>query len=143
MVDVTDKPVVHRSAEAAGKIYLSGTTIKEIKSGKIKKGDPLLVAEVAGMNAAKQTHLLIPHCHQLPLDTVGITFEISEDSIEAQCLVKAQARTGVEMEALVGVTIALNTLWDMVKYLEKNAEGQYPATRISDIRVLHKKKSAY
>ena len=142
MVDVTDKPVVHRSAEAAGRIYLSPTTIKEIKSGKIRKGDPLLVAEVAGMNAAKQTHLLIPHCHQLPLDTVGITFKISEDSIEAQCLVKAQARTGVEMESLVGVTIALNTLWDMVKYLEKNAEGQYPTTRMSDIRVLHKKKGS-
>jgi cyclic pyranopterin monophosphate synthase len=142
MVDVTDKPVVHRSAETAGRIYLSPRTIGEIESGKIRKGDPLLVAEVAGMNAAKQTHLLIPHCHQLPLDTVGITFEISEDFIEAQCLVKAQARTGVEMEALIGVTIALNTLWDMVKYLEKNAEGQYPSTRISDIRVLHKKKSA-
>jgi cyclic pyranopterin phosphate synthase len=100
------------------------------------------VAEVAGMNAAKQTHLLIPHCHQLALDTVGITFEISEDSVEALCLVKAQARTGVEMEALVGVTIALNTLWDMVKYLEKDVEGQYPATRISEIRVIEKRKSA-
>jgi cyclic pyranopterin phosphate synthase len=141
MVDVTDKPVVHRSAKAAGRIHFLPTTIKEIKSGRIRKGDPLLVAEVAGMNAAKQTHLLIPHCHQLPLDTVGVTFEISEDSIEALCLVKAQARTGVEMEALVGVTIALNTLWDMVKYLEKNVEGQYPATRISDIRVIEKRKS--
>jgi len=142
MVDVTDKPVVHRSADAAGKIYLLPTTIGQIKSGKIKKGDPLLVAEVAGMNAAKQTHLLIPHCHQLPLDTVGITFKISETHIEAQCLVKAQARTGVEMEALVGVTIALNTIWDMVKYLEKNSEGQYPDTRISDIRVIQKRKNA-
>jgi cyclic pyranopterin phosphate synthase len=142
MVDVTDKPVVHRSADAAGRIYLLPTTIGQIKSGKIKKGDPLLVAEVAGMNAAKQTHLLIPHCHQLPLDTVGITFKISETHIEAQCLVKAQARTGVEMEALVGVTIALNTIWDMVKYLEKNAEGQYPDTRISDIRVIKKRKNA-
>ena len=142
MVDVTDKPVVHRSAEACGRIYLSPTTVKEIRSGRIRKGDPLLVAEVAGMNAAKQTHLLIPHCHQLPLDAVGVTFEISDESVEAQCLVKAQARTGVEMEALVGVTMALNTIWDMVKYLEKNAEGQYPATRISDIRVTHKRKSA-
>ncbi len=142
MVDVTDKPVVHRSAKAAGRIHLSPTTINEIKSGKIRKGDPFLVAEVAGMNAAKQTHLLIPHCHQLPLDTVGVSFEISGDSIEAQCLVKAQARTGVEIEALVGVSIALNTIWDMVKYLEKNAEGQYPVAHITDIRVMHKKKEA-
>ena len=142
MVDMTDKPVVHRSAETAGKIHLFPTTIKQIKCGKIRKGDPLLVAEVAGMNAAKQTHLLIPHCHQVPLDTVGVSFSVAEDAIEALCLVKAQARTGVEMEALVGVTMALNTLWDMVKYLEKDVDGQYPATRISDIRVIHKRKSA-
>jgi cyclic pyranopterin phosphate synthase len=98
MIDVTDKPVVHRMAEAAGKIHLSPETIEVIQTGKVKKGDPLLVAEVA------------------------------------------QARTGVEMEALVGVSIALDTLWDMVKYLEKNAEGQYPHTRISDIRVIQKRK---
>jgi len=142
MIDVTEKPVVRRLAEAAGKIYLSRDTIEVIKAGKIKKGNPLPVAEVAGMNAAKQTHLLIPHCHQLSLDTVGITFEISDDFIEARCVVKAQARTGVEMEALVGVSMALNTIWDMVKYLEKNAEGQYPVTRIADIRVLQKHKAA-
>jgi len=63
MIDVTEKPVVRRLAEAAGKIYLSRDTIEVIKAGKIKKGNPLPVAEVAGMNAAKQTHLLIPHCH--------------------------------------------------------------------------------
>jgi cyclic pyranopterin phosphate synthase len=140
MIDVTDKPVVHRMAEAAGKIHLSPKTIEVIETGKVKKGNPLLVAEVAGMNAAKQTHLLIPHCHQLPLDTVEVSFRISGGSIEARCLVKAQARTGVEMEALVGVSIALDTLWDMVKYLEKNADGQYPHTRISDIRVIQKRK---
>ena len=92
------------------------------------------------MNAAKQTCLLIPHCHQIPLDTVSVGFDIHKDHIEARCLVKAQARTGVEMEALVGVTAALNTLWDMVKYLEKDGAGQYPETRISDVRVLRKEK---
>ena len=141
MVDVTEKPVIRRRAEAAGKILLSQKTIEEIKAGRIKKGDPLQVAEVAAMNAAKQTHLLIPHCHQIPLDTVGVDFQVSGDSIEARCSVSAQARTGVEMEALVGVSMALNTLWDMVKYLEKNEQGQYPATRIIDIRVLKKEKS--
>ena len=140
MVDVTEKPVVLRKAEAAGKIFLSAKTMEAIRSGKIKKGDPLPVAEVAAMNAAKQTHLLIPHCHQISLDTVRVQFEISSEFIEATCLVKAQARTGVEMEALVGVSMALNNLWDMVKYLEKNEEGQYPATRITDIRVLKKEK---
>ena len=140
MIDVGEKPVIKRQAEASGKIFLFPTTIDEIKNGRIKKGDPLLVAEVAAMSAAKQTHLLIPHCHQIPLDTVNVTFEVSKESIEVRCFVSAQARTGVEMEALVGVSMALNTLWDMVKYLEKDHQGQYPSTRIGDIRVLRKEK---
>lgn len=140
MVDVTEKPIIRREAEAAGRVFLSEKTINAIKAGEIKKGDPLLIAEVAAMNAAKQTHILIPHCHQIPLDTVGVNFQVSKDVIEARCLVSAQARTGVEMEALVGVTMALNTLWDVVKYLEKDEEGQYPSTRISDVRVIRKIK---
>lgn len=142
MVDVTDKPIIRRAAEAVGRVLLAPSTIKEIRTGNIKKGDPLPVAEVAGMNAAKQTHLLIPHCHQIPLDMVKINFEITEDFIEVRCMVRAQARTGVEMEALVGVSIGLNALWDMVKYLEKDEEGQYPETRITDIRVIKKEKGA-
>ncbi len=141
MVDVADKPVIKRHAEAAGKIQLSPDTIAKINANEIRKGDPLLIAEVAAMNAAKQTHLLIPHCHQIPLDTVSVIFEVSKDSISAKCIVKTHARTGVEMEALVGVSIALNTLWDVVKYLEKDEQGQYPHTRISDIRVVKKKKN--
>ncbi|MCP4664959.1 MAG: cyclic pyranopterin monophosphate synthase MoaC [Deltaproteobacteria bacterium] len=140
MVDVTEKPVIRRQAEAAGKILLSHDTIRRIKDKEIKKGDPLTVAEVAAMNAAKQTHLLIPHCHQIALDAVTLHFEVSVESVEARCLVRAQARTGVEMEALVGVSAALNTLWDMVKYLEKDERGQYPGTRITDIRVVRKEK---
>jgi len=115
MVDVTEKPVVRRMAEAAGRIVLAPGTIQKMEGGEIKKGDPFLVAEVAAMNAAKQTYLLIPHCHQIPLDTVKVTFEIGEAGVEAKCLVRSQARTGVEMEALIGVSVALNTLWDMVK----------------------------
>ena len=140
MVDVSEKPIIHRLAEAAGRIFLSPETIGTIREGKIKKGDPLLSAEIAAMNAAKQTYLLIPHCHQIPLDTVKVTFEIGEAAVEARCLVRSQARTGVEMEALIGVSVALNTLWDMVKYLEKNEQGQYPSTMITDIRVLKKEK---
>ena len=140
MVDVTDKPIIKRQAKTVGKIFLSPDTIVKIKKGEIKKGDPLSVAEIASMNAAKQTHLLIPHCHQIPLDMMKVNFEVSEDCIEATCVVRAQARTGVEMEALVGVTTALNTIWDMVKYIEKDGEGQYPFTRIADIRVVSKEK---
>lgn len=140
MVDVGEKAVVRREAEAGGRIVLMPDTIRKIEKGEIKKGDPFPVAEVAGMNAAKQTHLLIPHCHQISLDMVSVTFQISEEGIEALCVVKALARTGVEMEALVGVTAALNTLWDLTKYLEKDDRGQYPGTRITDIRVLRKTK---
>jgi cyclic pyranopterin monophosphate synthase len=140
MVDVSGKPVILRRAETSGKIFLSGNTIDVIKADGVKKGNPMPVAEVAGMNAAKQTHLLIPHCHQIPLDMVRVEFQIMDDHIEARCTVSAQARTGVEMEALVGVSIALNTIWDMVKYLEKDENGQYPDTRITDIKVLIKKK---
>ena len=140
MVDVSDKPIVRRMAEAAGRILLSDRTIEEIKAGRIKKGDPLQVAEIAGMSAAKQTHMLIPHCHQISLDMVRVEFQIFDNSVEAKCSVIAQARTGVEMEALVGVANALNTLWDMVKYLEKDEQGQYPTSRITDIRVLLKRK---
>ena len=141
MIDITEKPIVYRRATASGRIHLSRGTIDHIKAGKVKKGDPLLVAEVSAMNAAKQTHLLIPHCHQIPLDTVRVDFEIAGESIGATCLVSAHAKTGVEMEALVGVSAALNTVWDMVKYLEKDDQGQYPDTRITDIRVDKKEKS--
>jgi len=140
MIDITEKPVVRRMAQASGRIILSSKAVEEIRAGRIKKGDPLQVAEVAAINAAKQTHLLIPHCHQIPLDSVSIQFKINDDSIETVCTVKAQARTGVEMEAVIGVSIALNTLWDMVKYIEKDSKGQYPYTSIADIRVLTKKK---
>jgi cyclic pyranopterin phosphate synthase len=140
MIDITEKPVVRRMAQASGRIILSSKAIEEIRAGRIKKGDPLQVAEVAAINAAKQTHLLIPHCHQIPLDSVSIQFKINDDSVETICTVKAQARTGVEMEAVIGVSIALNTLWDMVKYIEKDSKGQYPYTSIADIRVLTKKK---
>ena len=140
MVDVTGKPVIRRLAEAAGRISLSPDTISKIRGNDIKKGDPLLVAEIAGMNAAKQTHLLIPHCHPLPLDMVRVSFQLGEDHVEARCVTRAQARTGVEMEALVGLSIALNTIWDMVKYLEKDEKGQYPSTEISAIRVIRKEK---
>ncbi|HIJ36833.1 MAG TPA: cyclic pyranopterin monophosphate synthase MoaC [Deltaproteobacteria bacterium] len=140
MVDVTEKPIVKRQAEAVGKIILSPQTVIKIKKGEIRKGDPLLIAQVAALQSAKQTSILIPHCHQIPLDSVEVDFNVFEEAIEVRCIVKAQARTGVEMEALVGVSAALNTLWDVVKYLEKDQEGQYPSTMITDIRVVRKEK---
>jgi cyclic pyranopterin phosphate synthase len=142
MIDITGKKVVLREAIASGRIGLSAETIKKIKEKNIKKGDPLMVAEIAAINAAKETSLLIPHCHQIPLNTVELNFSIGDDFIETNCLVKAEAMTGVEMEALVGVSMALATIWDMVKYIEKDKNGQYPYTSIYDIKVLKKTKNS-
>ena len=142
MIDITGKKILSREALASGRIILSEKTLIKIRENQIKKGDPFLVAEIAAMRAVKETSLLIPHCHQIPLNTVQLSFSIENDFIEVICLVKAEAMTGVEMEALVGVSIALATIWDMVKYLEKDDKGQYPSTRISDIKVLKKVKKA-
>ena len=140
MIDITGKPVVYREATASGKIFLKKDTIEKIKTGKIKKGNPLEVAQIAAINAAKQTHQIIPLCHQLLLTSVAVDFKINDDCVEATCTVKVDSKTGVEMEALVGVSIALNTIWDMTKYLEKDENGQYVSTKIEGIRVLNKIK---
>lgn len=135
-----EKPKVKRVATAKGEIILKSDTLQEIRKGTIKKGDPLFCAEIAGILAAKRTWELLPHCHQIPLDTVSFSFELKEDRVVVSCTVKAHWTTGVEMEALVGVSMALNTIWDMVKYLEKDSDGQYPHTSISQIVVTGKEK---
>ncbi len=140
MVDITEKEAVPRTAEAVGRITLKKDTIKAIKEGKVKKGDPLAVAEIACIQAVKRTPDLIPMCHNIPIGTVNAYFDIVDDHIEARCRVSTTYKTGVEMEALTGVSIALLTIWDMVKYLEKDESGQYPSTKISDIRVIEKRK---
>jgi len=141
IIDISDKPCVHRTAEAVGKIILSQATIDAIKNNTVKKGNPLAVAEIAGMNAAKRTSDLIPHCHQLALNAVTLDFNVMNDGVEANCKARAYGRTGVEMEAINGVLIALSTIWDMVKYLEKDPAGQYPYTSIEHVRVIKKEKS--
>ncbi len=141
MIDISGKKNVEREAMATGKIRLRRKTIDEIKKGKIKKGDPIKVAEVAGMLAVKNTSSSIPHCHPLPIESINFDFFVDEDAIEVKCRVKANYKTGVEMEALHGVAIALLTIWDMVKYLEKDEEGQYPYTAIEEIKVLEKVKN--
>lgn len=140
MVDVSGKEVVHREAEAVGKIQLKKGTVDAIKAGKVKKGDPLSVAEVASILAVKRTPETIPLCHPIPITSVTMEFQLGVDCIEARCRVTADYKTGVEMEALAGVTAALLTIWDMVKYLEKDKDGQYPSTAIAGIRVVEKRK---
>ena len=140
MVDITPKPEVYREATAKGRIKLKPETISLIKKGKIEKGDPLNVAKVAGILAAKNTSMLVPLCHPLSLTNVNIDLIVKNSAVEVEATVKTKARTGVEMEALVATSVALLTVWDMTKQYEKDAKGQYPGTAIQDIHVVRKVK---
>jgi len=143
MIDVSDKEDVERAARACGEIRLSRVSLDAIREGRIKKGDAIECARIAGTIAVKKTHELVPYCHQVPLDFIGFEFCVGEQGVSCTCEVRAHYRTGVEMEALLGVEIALLTIWDMVKYLEKDADGQYPSTEMLGIKVLEKKKGIY
>ncbi len=142
MVDISDKPVVFRKASASGKITLKAGTVTAIRKGEIRKGDPLTAARLAAIAAVKKTPELLTFCHPIPIDSVEVDFEVGDESIEVKVTAAAWAKTGVEMEALVGATNALNTIWDMTKYLEKDRAGQYPTTRITEVRVTEKTKLA-
>jgi len=122
MVDVSNKEITHRKALAVGEIILSLEVIEMIKSKKMPKGDPLAIAEVSGINGVKKTSELIPLCHPLPLDHISIHTEIDESkhSIIVYCLVSANSKTGVEMEALSGVNSALLAIYDLSKIVEPN-----------------------
>lgn len=142
MVDVSKKGVSHRTADAYGRIDLKRETIRAIRERIIDKGDPLAAAQIAAILAVKKTPEIIPLCHQIPITSIKVDFDVRDCSIEVGCHVEADYKTGVEMEALVGASVALLTIWDMVKYLEKDEGGQYPTTSITNIRVVKKKKES-
>ncbi len=143
MVDITNKEPVLRIARARGTIVLKSTTIDVIKSGAVKKGDVFETAKIAALLAVKKTPELIPHCHPIPIEAVNFNYKVHGNRIDVECEVKAHYKTGVEMEAITGVSVALLTIWDMVKYLEKDENGQYPMTQIKDIEVVEKKKVSH
>ncbi len=141
MVDVSGKPEILREATATGIIKLKPETISLIQEGKIAKGDPLCTAKIAGILAAKKTSELVPLCHPLPLTKVEVETVVADKSaVKVTALVKTKAQTGVEMEALAAVSVALLTVWDMTKQYEKDVHGQYPSTVIEDIHVIKKFK---
>jgi len=119
MVNVTNKDITHREAIAEGMIELQKHTLEMIKQFEIKKGDVLTVAQIAGIQAAKQTAALIPLCHPLLLNHIEVKFEILDNAIKAQSNVKCDGKTGVEMEALTAVTVSLLTIYDMCKAVDK------------------------
>ncbi|MEN2999908.1 MAG: cyclic pyranopterin monophosphate synthase MoaC [Acidilobaceae archaeon] len=141
MIDVSSKPAIVREAVASGKIYLRGETLRRIREGKVEKGNVEAVASTAAILAVKNTPQILPLCHPIPITSVKVSFEYGEDHVKARVEVKSKAETGVEMEALTGVTAALLTIWDMVKAYEKDEQGQYPFTRIGEVVVEKKVKA--
>ena len=141
MVDITAKGEVIREARATGKIFLKHETLRAIREGTVVKGNVLATAMVAATLAVKETPRLIPMCHTILISGVEVIFKETEDYIRADVFVRSRGQTGVEMEALTGVGIALLTIWDMVKSAEKDEAGQYPLTRIENIRVVEKRKA--
>ncbi|MEM1524685.1 MAG: cyclic pyranopterin monophosphate synthase MoaC [Nitrososphaerales archaeon] len=140
MVDISKKEAIYREAIATGQIYLKPETIKLIKQSKVEKGDPIQIATLAGIQGAKFTYLLIPLCHPIHIEGVDIESKIDDSCITITARVRSTDKTGVEMEALTAVTIALLNIWDVVKMYEKDENGQYPTTIINNVRVIKKVK---
>lgn len=134
MVDISDKIPCLREAIAEGKILMQPETIQRIRDNGFKKGDVLAVARIAGIQAAKQTQLLIPLCHQIPLSKIAVDFVVEDTAIHITATAKTTAATGVEMEALTAVSLAALTLYDMCKAVDKNM-------RITDISLQSKTKT--
>src|SRR5262245_23191615 len=132
MVDVSEKPVTTREAVARGRIMMSREAIRQIRSGTVKKGDPLQAARLAGIMAAKHTASVIPLCHPLPLSHAGVTLTPLANGYDIEARVRTTAQTGVEMEALHAVAVAALTIYDMIKAVDKRMV-------ISDIRLVEKR----
>ncbi len=141
MVEVSAKKEVKREAWAEGELILQADTLAAIRLGNIKKGDPLQVARVAAIQAVKDTPRILPLCHPIPITGVDVEIQVLEKSVRVTCRVSCCYKTGVEMEALTAVSAALLCIWDMTKYMEKDGHGQYPDTRMENIRVIKKLKS--
>lgn len=133
MVDVSDKGTQDRMARATGKISLNAETVALIRDNQMKKGDVLTVAEIAGIQAAKQTPFLIPLCHPLQLTKVDVKAELSDQGVTVYSMARCIGQTGVEMEALTAASVALLTIYDMCKAVDKNMV-------ISDITLIEKTK---
>ncbi len=134
MVDVSAKPPIKRRARAAGRIWMAPETVALVRDGLIKKGDVLAVARIAGIGAAKKTSELIPLCHGIRIDCITVDFTLLDDGIAVETAAVCTDKTGIEMEALVAVSVAALAIYDMCKAADKNM-------RIGEIRLLEKTKS--
>ena len=140
IVEIGNKPIVERKAIATGVLHLQEATKNAIVEKKVKKGDVLEASTIAAIQAVKETPRIIPHCHPIPLEGCKVDWVWEGTSLRCTVHVSAHYKTGIEMEALTGVSAGLLCVLDMIKSLEKDENGQYPHASISDIRVLEKIK---
>ena len=133
MVDVSAKPLSARTAIASGKISLRKKTVELVRKNEIAKGDVMATAKIAGIQGAKRTAQLIPLCHTIPLSEIKIDIDLLSDGAEVRCTARTVAQTGVEMEALTGVAVALLTIYDMCKAVDKEMT-------LSEIHLVEKRK---
>ncbi len=140
MVEIGGKSDVLRIAKARGIIRLRESTVQRILKGEIKKGDVVSVAQLAAIMAVKKTPEIVPLCHPIPITGVDVNFNFEGNRVIVEVEVRSVGKTGVEMEALTGVSAALLAVWDMVKVYEKDEKGEYPYTVIEEIKVLKKIK---
>ena len=140
LVNIGGKPIVPREATAEGFIRLQPATLDAIREGLVTKGDVIQASTIAAIQAVKDTPRIVPHCHPIPLTGCDVDWDVEDDGLRCLVRVRAEWKTGVEMEALTGVSAGLLCAWDMVKSLEKDDAGQYPSAVIEQVRVLEKRK---
>lgn len=140
IVEIGSKAVVERRASATGLLNLSAESAQAIQTKSVKKGDVLEASTIAAIQAVKDTPRIVPHCHPIPLEGCKVQWAWQGNALRCTVHVSAHYKTGIEMEALTGVSAGLLCALDMVKSIEKDENGQYPGTSISDIVVLEKFK---
>jgi len=140
IIDISSKPKIKRMAVASGLLIITEQSRNIIKNGRTKKGNVCEASTIAAIQAVKETPRMIPHCHLIPIEGCEVEWKLENNGLRCIVSVIAHWNTGVEMEALCGVSTGLLCAWDMLKSIEKNIEGQYPDTKIAEIKVLDKIK---
>ena len=141
IIDISEKKLVKRVATATGQLKLSKPSIDAINANKVKKGNVIEASTIAAIQAVKETPRIIPHCHPIPLEGCNVDWEISDTVLHCTVTVTANYKTGIEMEAITGVCAGLLCALDMVKSYEKDNDGQYPDSEISQVKIISKYKS--
>ena len=140
IVEIGSKPVVERKATATGVLHLQEATKQAIVDKMVKKGDVLEASTIAAIQAVKETPRIIPHCHPIPLEGCKVDWAWEENSLRCTVHVSAHYKTGIEMEAITGVSAGLLCVLDMIKSYEKDDGGQYPNAKITDLHIVEKRK---